>query len=251
MLALHNSYMSIGEKIRKRRRALEISQGALLKRLGEEFGISMHQPTLSRIEADARGEGKGSLWAKEIEAFSRILRLKVDYLLDDSRGWPPANGDCLPETPPEIPGKIPLKQAVGVGEGETIAVFYVSAGETDIAYTDAGYPAGQGIEEMPRPPGCSDPNAYGVIVKGNSMTPALPEGTSLVAEPGTKAQVGDVVVCREKQGDKVYIKELKRLDDGVILESYNRQEHDPLFFKIEDIYFIHPCFHIVRPRRGI
>ena len=86
----------------------------------------------------------------------------------------------------------------------------------------------------------TDPHAYALIVKGDSMMPAMPQGTIVVAVTDRTAKEGDVVICREKVSDKVYIKLLSRLGDTVVLESTNRQEHDPLTFKREDIHFMHP-----------
>lgn len=93
---------------------------------------------------------------------------------------------------------------------------------------------------MQRPEGVTDPHAYALIVKGDSMMPALPEGTVVVAVTNVKAREGDIVICREKQTDKVYIKLLKRNDQTVVLESFNIQEHDPLVFNQGDFYFMHP-----------
>ncbi|MCP4256019.1 MAG: S24 family peptidase [Planctomycetes bacterium] len=109
-----------------------------------------------------------------------------------------------------------------------------------MSYGDAGYPAGHGIDKMQRPKGVTDPHAYGLIVKGDSMMPALPEGTVVVARTNEKARVGDIVICREKKTDKVYIKLLKHNGQTVVLESFNMQEHDPLIFQQGDLYFMHP-----------
>src|SRR3989338_1969516 len=118
----------------------------------------------------------------ELEAISKILELKSDYLLDDTRSWPPTNSDsfCRLE---DFPGKIRLAQPTVIGEGEIIPlVGYVSAGETEIAYGDAGYPTGHGIGEIGRPPEVYDPHAYAVTIQGDSMKPLLPEGSLVVVD---------------------------------------------------------------------
>lgn len=149
---------------------------------------------------------------------------------------------------PEIPGKIRLKQAEAIGEGERIPVVsYVSAGETAIAYGDSGYPVGQGMDYIARPEGIKDPHAYGLIIRGNSMAPILPNGTLVVAVTNIQAKQGDVVICRERKEGKVYIKLLKRLDDVVVLESTNPQAHDPLIFKTEDVLLLHKVLWVKMP----
>ncbi|MCQ4574991.1 MAG: XRE family transcriptional regulator [Candidatus Brocadiales bacterium] len=227
--------MDIGDKIKKRRKELDLSQDQLAKKLSE-MGLEMEQVTISRIEGSAR-----RVVAEELEFFSAALQLTTEYLSNSKKDWPPSNGDRLPKAPPEVPGKIPLRQPETIGEGDTIPIIsYVSAGETEVAYGDAGYPAGEGIDRMARPEGVTDPHAYGLIVKGNSMLPTMPEGTVVVVSTRIKPKEGQVVICREKLQGKVYIKLLKRLDNVVVLESTNLQDHDPLVFQREDIYFMHP-----------
>lgn len=149
---------------------------------------------------------------------------------------------------PEIPGKIRLRPAEVIGEGERIPIIsYVSAGETAVAYGDSGYPVGQGMDYIARPEGIKDPHAYGLIIRGNSMAPVLPNGTLVVAVTNVQAKQGDVVICRERKEGKVYIKLLKRLDDVVVLESTNPQAHDPLIFKTEDVLILHKVLWVKMP----
>ncbi|MCQ4574561.1 MAG: XRE family transcriptional regulator [Candidatus Brocadiales bacterium] len=232
---LYTFCMDIGDKIKKGRKELDLSQDQLAKKLSD-IGLEMEQVTVSRIEGSAR-----RVFAEEVEFFSMALQLTTEYLLNSKKGWPPSNGDRLPEAPPDIPGKIPLKQPETIGEGDTIPIIsYVSAGDTEVAYGDAGYPAGEGIDRMVRPEGVTDQHAYGLIVKGDSMLPMMPDGTVVVAVTNKRAKEGNVVICRAKESGKVYIKLLKRLDHIVVLESTNMQAHDPLAFQREDIYFMHP-----------
>lgn len=95
MVMVHNYLMRSGEKIKKLRNEKSLSQEKLSKKL-ESMSISLKQETLSRIEADAR-----RLWDNELFAISRIFGVTVDYLSDDSKPYPPANGDRLIKAPPE------------------------------------------------------------------------------------------------------------------------------------------------------
>lgn len=112
----------------------------------------------------------------------------------------------------------------------------------------AGYPVGHSIDEVRRPDRVTDPHAYALFVKGNSMEPLLPEGSLVVAVTDTPAKTGEIVICREKKEGKVYIKHLRRDGEIVVLGSFNTQEHDPLTFKKEDIHFLHPCMWFKRAR---
>ena len=236
MLQSNIFLMEIGEKIKKLRKEKDFTQAALAKELSERLGKKFVLQQIGYIE-----NGSRPIYTSELRVLQEVLEISADYLLDNNRDWPPDNGDRLPKAPPEVPGKIPLRQPETIGEGDTIPIIsYVSAGETEVAYGDAGYPAGEGIDRMARPEGVTDPHAYGLIVKGNSMLPTMPEGTVVVVSTRIKPKEGQVVICREKLQGKVYIKLLKRLDNVVVLESTNLQDHDPLVFQREDIYFMHP-----------
>lgn len=222
--------MDVGRKIFHLRRERNWNQG----QLGGKLGILGKE--VSRIE-----RGHRQLSPELQERLVVIFGITWDYLMNPGKDYyPPHNGDLVSEKPP---GAIRLTPMESVGEAvyDIPLVGYVSAGETEIAYGDAGYPAGAGLEMFRRPHGVNDPHAYALIVKGDSMTPFLPEGSIVIAVTDRPAKEGDIVVCRERLHGKVYIKELRRLDDIVILESYNRQDHDPLTFNRKDLYFIHPC----------
>ncbi|MDO8127675.1 MAG: helix-turn-helix transcriptional regulator [Candidatus Brocadiales bacterium] len=88
--------MLSGEKIKKLRNEEGLSQEKLAQKL-ESMGIALKQETLSRIEAEAR-----RLWDNELFALSRIPGVTVDYLSDDSKLYPPSNGDRLAEKPSPV-----------------------------------------------------------------------------------------------------------------------------------------------------
>ncbi len=189
--------------------------------------------------------GQGSFDEEEILKLSNVFKVTIDYLL---------KADYFPPRPEDKRNKdfhkIRLKQTERIGEtSDTLPVTsYVSTGDTEAAYGDAGYPVGQGIDEIIRPDGVTDPHAYALFVKGDSMTPFLPEGSLVVAITDTPARVGDIIICRERATGKLYIKYLRRSGDIIVLESFNPQDHDPLVFKDEDINFMHPCVWFKRAR---
>lgn len=200
---------------------------------------------ISRTKLWRVNTGQGSFDDKELLKLSRAFRVTVDYLLKADY-FPPQPGDKLNR----MSRRVGFEQAEEVREtSETIPVIsYVSAGETEVPYGDAGYPAGYGIDEIRRPDGVSDPRAYALFVRGNSMAPFLPEDSIVVAVTNTPARLGDVVICRERTTGKVYIKQLRRIDNILVLESFNTQDHDPLIFKKEDVSLLHPCIWFRRAR---
>lgn len=210
-----------------------------LHKFAKETGIS--RTKLWRVNTS-----QGSFDDKELLKLSRAFRVTVDYLLRADY-FPPQAGDKLDK----VPRRVGFKQAEGVRETSETAIpiiSYVSAGETEVPYGDAGYPVGYGIDEIRRPDGVGDPSAYALLVRGNSMVPFLPEDSLVVVVTNTPARVGDVVICRERTTGKVYIKQLKRTDGILVLESFNTQDHDPLVFKKEDVSLLHPCVWFKRAR---
>lgn len=84
---------------------------------------------------------------------------------------------------------------------------YVAAGETDIAFTDAGLPAGAGLpgeEPIPRWPGAGQ-HAYALRITGESMMPLCPPGTTIVIDPDRTPRGGEPAICQTTEG-KSYFK---------------------------------------------
>jgi len=84
---------------------------------------------------------------------------------------------------------------------------YVAAGETDIAFTDAGLPAGAGLpgeDPIPRWPGAGA-HAYALRISGQSMMPLCPPGTTIVVDPDRTPRNGEPAICQTTEG-KSYFK---------------------------------------------
>ena len=83
----------------------------------------------------------------------------------------------------------------------------VAAGETDIAFTDSGLPAGAGLpgeEPIPRWPGVGE-QAYALRITGDSMMPLCPPGTTIVVDPDRTPHAGEPAICQAADG-KSYFK---------------------------------------------
>jgi phage repressor protein C with HTH and peptisase S24 domain len=76
---------------------------------------------------------------------------------------------------------------------------YAQAGR-DGYFDDAGYPTGNGWEEI-QFPALADPHAFVLEVSGKSMEPVYREGDRMVVSPAEKPRRGDRVVLRTNQGE--------------------------------------------------
>jgi transcriptional regulator with XRE-family HTH domain len=108
-----------------------------------------------------------------------------------------------------------LTVAVGAvrGEGAGVArlpvpvIGYVAAGETNVAFTDAGLPAGVGLpgeDPVPRWQGLGE-HAYALRIKGESMMPLCPPGSVIIVDPERTPRDGDPGICQTTE-DKTYFK---------------------------------------------
>ena len=116
------------------------------------------------------------------------------------RAEPPSQlTERLSQAPPErLAATLAFVAAAVEGEGRTLAaagavrpardvplIGYVAAGETDIAFTDAGLAAGAslpGEEPVPRWHGLGQ-HTYALRIRGESMLPLCPPGTTIVIDP--------------------------------------------------------------------
>ena len=84
---------------------------------------------------------------------------------------------------------------------------HVAAGETEIAFTDAGLPAGAslpGEDPIPRWVGVGD-HAYALRITGESMMPLCPPGATIVVDPERTPREGEPAICQTTEG-KSYFK---------------------------------------------
>ena len=110
--------------------------------------------------------------------------------------------------------------------GRTVPVVgHVSAGE-GFEFTDGGYAAGEGFEQVEIPPGV-DPDLgrslYCVRVRGDSLREFFSDGTLLFIKPESWEEIkdGDLVIFKDRQGSKAFVKKLEFAGDNLILKSMN------------------------------
>ena len=112
------------------------------------------------------------------------------------------------------------------------------AGESQIVYDDPASLQAYADRRVARPAGVTDPHAFAVMVKGDSMVPVFKPGRYVVVSPGLSVASGDEVFVSLTTGERL-IKIAYRADGGFVLESAN-PIYPPRFVKMEDIQVMYP-----------
>lgn len=113
-------------------------------------------------------------------------------------------------------------------------------------FDDCGFPAREGFKKIHRPDFVKDPNAYALIVDGDSMNPRVRKGETVMVEPERHTPInGDLVVVRLKSGE-VMLKEIYYQDGLVVLKSTN-QNYDPIAIQKNEIDFCHKVV-LIKPK---
>lgn len=103
--------------------------------------------------------------------------------------------------------------------GKAPLIGFAEAGG-DGFFDDAGFPTGQGWDEV-RFPGINDDVVYALEISGDSMKPAFRPGDRIIVAPGAAVRRGDRIVARTTGGE-VMAKELgRRSEKRVELLSLN------------------------------
>src|SRR5262245_3984645 len=104
--------------------------------------------------------------------------------------------------------------------GHTAPLLGFAKAGNDGYFDDAGFPSGDGWEEV-RFPGLATENVYALEITGDSMEPVYRRGDRIVVAPGISVRKGDRVVARTKDGE-VLAKELGKMTErSVELLSLN------------------------------
>ena len=104
-------------------------------------------------------------------------------------------------------------------------VAHVSAGE-GFQYTDGGFAAGEGFEQVEIPPGVDRRLAhalYCVKVRGDSLREFFGDGTLLFIKPESWEEIkdGDLVIFKDRNEGKAFVKKVEFAGDNLILKSMN------------------------------
>src|SRR6185437_13323462 len=104
-------------------------------------------------------------------------------------------------------------------------------------FDDAGFPAGNGWEEIAFPE-LADEHAYALEITGDTMQPVYRDGDRIVVSPSTNPRRGDRVVVKTQDGE-VMAKLLHRMTaQRIELRSLN-PAHEDRSFALNEIAFVH------------
>ncbi len=94
-------------------------------------------------------------------------------------------------------------------------------------FDDAGYPTGAGWDDVVFPD-VGDPNAYALVVSGDSMEPLYRDGDRIIVSPAANIRRGDRVVIKTREGEVMAKELVRRTAQWVELRSVNPEHPDPL-----------------------
>ncbi|MEZ5999201.1 helix-turn-helix transcriptional regulator [Hyphomonas sp.] len=112
---------------------------------------------------------------------------------------------------------------------------FAQAGQ-DGYFDDAGFPAGQGWEEV-RFPGLGLETVYALQISGDSMEPAYRAGDRIIVAPGAEVKKGDRVVAKTTGGE-VMAKVLERKSSRTIALASLNPAYPVREFKPSEIAWI-------------
>jgi phage repressor protein C with HTH and peptisase S24 domain len=94
-------------------------------------------------------------------------------------------------------------------------------------FDDAGYPTGSGWDEVVFPD-VTDPNAYALVVSGDSMEPLYRDGDRIIVSPAANIRRGDRVVIKTREGEVMAKELVRRTAQWIELRSVNPEHPDPV-----------------------
>jgi SOS-response transcriptional repressor LexA/transcriptional regulator with XRE-family HTH domain len=104
-------------------------------------------------------------------------------------------------------------------------VGHVSAG-TGFEFTDGGFTAGEGFDQVAMPPGVDPAMAgriYCVRVRGDSLRDFFCDGALLFIKPESWEEIrdGDLVIFKDRMDRKAFVKKVEFAGENLILKSMN------------------------------
>jgi phage repressor protein C with HTH and peptisase S24 domain len=104
-------------------------------------------------------------------------------------------------------------------------------------FDDAGFPSGQGWEQIAFPE-IADPHCYALEITGDSMLPVYRDGDRVLVSPSGSIRRGDRVVVKTLAGE-VMAKQLSRMTaQRIELKSFN-PAFEERHFALTEIVFVH------------
>ncbi|HEX4303014.1 MAG TPA: helix-turn-helix transcriptional regulator [Rhizomicrobium sp.] len=104
-------------------------------------------------------------------------------------------------------------------------------------FDDAGFPVGQGWDEIPFPE-VADEHAYALEIAGESMMPIYRDGDRIVLSPAASVRRGDRVVVKTHAGEVMAKMLARQTAQRIELKSFNPAFEDRNF-ALSEVAFIH------------
>jgi phage repressor protein C with HTH and peptisase S24 domain len=104
-------------------------------------------------------------------------------------------------------------------------------------FTDAGFPAGAGWDEIPFPE-IADEHVYALEIAGDSMLPVYRDGDRILVSPEASLRRGDRVVVKTTAGEVMAKQLARQTAQKIELKSLNPAYEDREF-PVADIAFMH------------
>lgn len=145
--------------------------------------------------------------AQALIKLSRSLNTTTDYLLTG----------C-----PKRPDRIPLLSKI--------------PGGNPVEWSDGEYPTGFGEEFLDRGD-VSDPNAFALLVDGDSMSPRINSGDVVIISPNTPVTNRSIAAISINEGNRT-LKTIIFLKNGKILLKPENELHEPIVLEENEITFI-------------
>lgn len=211
--------INFAETILTARKRLGLTQGEL----AEKLGVS-----LRAVQTWESGESKPQL--SKLRKLSEILEIPLHALVGEA-----VKSNATQPVPASLmfPRRVPVVSWAKAGFGGDFGNLAVQIDEW--LHTD-----------------CKDPNAYALIIEGDSMMPEFKPGDRVIFMPNVEPRNGDIVVARLAKTGDVFFKLFHRIGKNgeiVRLTSFN-PAYPPLEYRIDEFEFIHPMHSMVRLRRG-
>lgn len=190
--------MSFGAKLKKCRKDRSLSQ----KEFGQKIGVA--ESTVSLYESNKRFPD-----ADTLKKISALFEVSLDYLL----GNEPAKA-----AQPKTTGRgvrIPVL-------GRVVAGIPIEAVEEILDY-----------EEI-TPELAATGEFFALQVRGDSMLPKLEEGDVVIVKKQEDVETGDIAIVLVN-GDEATIKQVKKVNGGIVLYGFNPDVYEPHFYSNQQI----------------
>lgn len=166
--------------------------------------------------------------------FNRSKRISADGRLR----WPSTESiaKALDATGTSLDSFMNLLNGLPAPVRHSIPLLGLAQAGNDGYFDDAGFPKGQGWDEISFP-GLEGEHVYALEISGDSMLPLYRDGDTIIVSPTMTPRRGDRVVVKTTGGE-ILAKELKRRTAKQIeLRSLN-QMHEDRVFDISEIVWI-------------